>query len=269
LTTKKKRDPYNFIKFTNLEPGGLTLLHKLTNVKSVIHGDGRDNCGFYTICWEHQQPTCDHHDIKIHFARNRHNFSTANIPCSSQKGWATTTSNVVRKAPKITQLEHKKKITQGTAALIYRQGRNVAKKHGRSSPVGFPPRPPVVAGGAHSGNFLVFVGGWFKFKLGYLRRPQVSSAWRASQQGRHFLSVVVVSCPRPRFPVALVVVKSGVLITPKLQRPTNPSRARTKEAKIKQEQYLVLWSTKAYDIRVTFFGSGGGVGDTEHLVTSC
>jgi hypothetical protein len=42
------------------------------------------------------------------------------------------------------------------------------KKHGRSSPVGFPPRPPVVAGGAHSGNFLAFVGGWFKFKLGYL-----------------------------------------------------------------------------------------------------
>jgi hypothetical protein len=90
------------------------------------------------------------------------------IPCSNQKGWATTTSNVVRKAPKITQLEHKKKITQGTSALIYRQGRSVAKKHGRSSPVGFPPRPPVVAGGAHSGNFLVFVGGWFKFKLGYL-----------------------------------------------------------------------------------------------------
>jgi hypothetical protein len=26
----------------------------------------------------------------------------------------------------------------------------------------------VVAGGAHSGNFLAFVGGWFKFKLGYL-----------------------------------------------------------------------------------------------------
>jgi hypothetical protein len=135
----------------------------------VIHGDGRDNCGFYTICWEHRQPTCDHHDIKIHFARNRHNFSTANIPCSNQKGWATTTSNVVRKAPKITQLEHKKKITQGTSALIYRQVRSVAKKHGRSSPVGFPPRPPVVAGGAHSGNFLVFVGGWFKFKLGYLK----------------------------------------------------------------------------------------------------
>jgi hypothetical protein len=59
---KKKRDPYNFIKFTNLEPGGLTLLHKLTNVKNVIHEDGRDNCGFYTIWWEHQQPTCDHHD---------------------------------------------------------------------------------------------------------------------------------------------------------------------------------------------------------------
>jgi hypothetical protein len=80
--------------------------------------------------------------VKIHFARNRHNFSTANIPCSNQKGWTTTTSNVVRKAPEITQLEHKKKITQGTSALIYRQGRGVAKKkHGRSSPVGFYPRP--------------------------------------------------------------------------------------------------------------------------------
>jgi hypothetical protein len=26
----------------------------------------------------------------------------------------------------------------------------------------------VVAGDAHSGNFLAFVGGWFKFKLGYI-----------------------------------------------------------------------------------------------------
>jgi hypothetical protein len=67
--------------------------------------------------------------VKIHSVRNRHNFSTANIPCSNQKGWTTTTSNVVRKAPKITQLEHKKKITQGTSALIYRQGRSVTKKN--------------------------------------------------------------------------------------------------------------------------------------------
>jgi hypothetical protein len=27
----------------------------------------------------------------------------------------------------------------------------------------------VVAGDAHSGNFLAFAGGWFKFKLGYLK----------------------------------------------------------------------------------------------------
>jgi hypothetical protein len=77
--------------------------------------------------------------------RNRHNFSTANIPSSNQKEWTTTTSNVIRKTPKISQLEHtkkKQKITQGTSALIYRQGRSVAKKkHGRSSPVGFHPRP--------------------------------------------------------------------------------------------------------------------------------
>jgi hypothetical protein len=32
----------------------------------------------------------------------------------------------------------------------------------------------VVAGGAHSGNFLVFVGGWFKFKLGY---PKTMIFW--------------------------------------------------------------------------------------------
>jgi hypothetical protein len=86
--------------------------------------------------------------IKIHFARNRHDFRTANIPCSNQEGWTTTTSNVVRKAPKITQLEHKKRITQGTSALIYRPGRSVPKKkHGRSSPVGFHPRPQAVADG--------------------------------------------------------------------------------------------------------------------------
>jgi hypothetical protein len=107
--------------------------------------------------------------IKIHFARNRHHFSTANIPCSNQKGWTTTTSNVVRKAPKITLLEHKRKITQGTSALIYRPARSVAtKKTWPFLPCRLPPTPPVVAGGAHSGNFLAFVGGWFKFKLGYL-----------------------------------------------------------------------------------------------------
>jgi hypothetical protein len=27
----------------------------------------------------------------------------------------------------------------------------------------------VVAGGAHSGNFLAFAGGWFKSQLGYLK----------------------------------------------------------------------------------------------------
>jgi hypothetical protein len=76
--------------------------------------------------------------------RNRHSFSTANIPSSNQKDWTTTTSHVIRKTPKISQLEHKKKqkIAQGTSALIYRQGRSVSKKkHGRSSPVGFHPRP--------------------------------------------------------------------------------------------------------------------------------
>jgi hypothetical protein len=31
----------------------------------------------------------------------------------------------------------------------------------------------VVAGGAHSGNFLAFVGGWFKFKLGYLKGQDI------------------------------------------------------------------------------------------------
>jgi hypothetical protein len=87
--------------------------------------------------------------IKIHFARNRHDFSTANIPCSNQEGWTTTTSNVVRKAPKITQLEHKKKITQGTSALIYRPGRSVSKKNMAVHPlsVGFHPRPQAVADG--------------------------------------------------------------------------------------------------------------------------
>jgi hypothetical protein len=80
---KKKRDPYNFIKFTKLEPGGLTLLHKLTNVKSVIHGDGRDNYGFlYNMVGTSTTHVRLIMIVKIHFARNRHNFSTANIPCS-------------------------------------------------------------------------------------------------------------------------------------------------------------------------------------------
>jgi hypothetical protein len=38
LSLQKIREPYNFIKFTKLEPNCLTLLRKLINVKSVIHG---------------------------------------------------------------------------------------------------------------------------------------------------------------------------------------------------------------------------------------
>jgi hypothetical protein len=153
--------------------------------------------------------------------RNRHNFSTANIPSSNQKDWTTTTSNVIRKTPKISQLEHKKNRKSHRVPLHSStdKGEVSPKKTWPFIPCRLPPTPPVVAGGAHSGNFLAFAGGWFKSQLGYLRRPQVSSAWRASQQGRHFPSAVVVSCPRPRFPVALVVVKSGVLIKPKLPRP--------------------------------------------------
>jgi hypothetical protein len=98
--------------------------------------------------------------IKIHFARNRHDFSTANIPCSNQEGWTTTTSNVVRKAPKITQLEHKKKITQGTSALIYRPGRSVPKKnmavHPLSAFTHAPKRSPTVP---NAGNSIAFIGG--------------------------------------------------------------------------------------------------------------
>jgi hypothetical protein len=113
--------------------------------------------------------------IKIHFARNRHHFSTANIPCSNQKGWTTTTSNVVRKAPKITQLERKRKITQGTSALIYRPARSVAtKKHGRSFPVGFHPRPqwslvvptPVIS--------------WLLLPVGLNSNSAISGFWRIS-----------------------------------------------------------------------------------------
>jgi hypothetical protein len=107
--------------------------------------------------------------VKIHSVRNRHNFSTANISCSNQKGWTTTTSNVVRKAPKITQLEHKTKIAQGTSALIYRQGRSVAKKTLPFIPCRLPPPPLAVVDGTSTGTILAFVGGWFKFKLGYLK----------------------------------------------------------------------------------------------------
>jgi hypothetical protein len=134
------------------------------------NNNNNNNCGFYTIWWDtstkHVRPIMI---VKIHSARNRHNFSIANIPCSNQKGWTTTTSNVVRKAPKITQLEHKKRITQGTSALIYRQGRSVQKKTWPFIPCRLPPPPLVVAGGTDRVLFLAFGGGWFKFKLGYLR----------------------------------------------------------------------------------------------------
>jgi hypothetical protein len=51
-------------------------------MKWSLHRDGRDNFGFYKTWWEHHQPTCDPVVslllLKIHFARNRNNFSTAN-----------------------------------------------------------------------------------------------------------------------------------------------------------------------------------------------
>jgi hypothetical protein len=105
--------------------------------------------------------------------RNRHNFSTANIPSSNQKDWTTTTSNVIRKTPKISQLEHTKKKTENHTGYLctHLQTREKCrkKKTWPFIPCRLPPTPPVVAGGAHSGNFLAFAGGWFKFKLGYLK----------------------------------------------------------------------------------------------------
>jgi hypothetical protein len=106
--------------------------------------------------------------VKIHSVRNRHNFCTANIPCSNQKGWTTTTSNVVRKAPKITQLEHKRRSHRVPLHSSTEKGEVSQKKTWPFISCRLPPPPLVVAGGAYTGNFLAFVGGWFKFKLGYL-----------------------------------------------------------------------------------------------------
>jgi hypothetical protein len=102
--------------------------------------------------------------------RNRHNFSTANIPSSNQKDWTTTTSNVIRKTPKISQLEHKKNRKSHRVPLHSStdKGEVSQKKTWPFIPCRLPPTPPVVAGGAHSGNFLAFAGGWFKSQLGYL-----------------------------------------------------------------------------------------------------
>jgi hypothetical protein len=69
----QKRDPYGFIKFAKLEPSCLTLLRKLINVKNVIHGDGRDNCGFCKTWWKHHKPTC--HPFVSYY---RNNVSTPN-----------------------------------------------------------------------------------------------------------------------------------------------------------------------------------------------
>jgi 5-methylcytosine-specific restriction endonuclease McrA len=50
--------------------------------------------------------------VKIYFARNRNNFSPANTYLvQKRKGWTTTTSSTIRKAPKITRLEHRKRNT--------------------------------------------------------------------------------------------------------------------------------------------------------------
>jgi hypothetical protein len=55
--------------------------------------------------------------------------------------------------------EHKKKITQGTSTLIYRQGKRVAKKIWPFIPCRLPPSPLVVAGGTDTGTILAFIGG--------------------------------------------------------------------------------------------------------------
>jgi hypothetical protein len=108
--------------------------------------------------------------------RNRHSFSTANIPSSNQKYWTTTTSHVIRKTPKISQLEHKKTENRTGYLCTHLQTREkcLKKKTWPFIPCRLPPTPPVVAGGAHSGNFLAFAGGWFKSQLGYLRTFSVS-----------------------------------------------------------------------------------------------
>jgi hypothetical protein len=56
----------------------------------------------------HVRPICVLLLLK-YISRETEIILVPHIPSSNQKGWTTTTSNVVRKSPKITQLEHRKK----------------------------------------------------------------------------------------------------------------------------------------------------------------
>jgi hypothetical protein len=91
--------------------------------------------------------------VKIHFARNRNNFSTPNTYLVQKQKLDSNS--------KIAKLKHRK--MHSTFALLCSQHKSVFKnkriKHGRSSPVGFQPPPPPQWS-------LAFVGGWFEFKSG-------------------------------------------------------------------------------------------------------
>jgi hypothetical protein len=81
--------------------------------------------------------------VKLHFARNRNNFSTPNtylVP-KTEAGQQHLAQFNKKKTTKIAQLQHRK--LHSTSVPLCSQDQSVPKKkkHGRSSPVDFHPRP--------------------------------------------------------------------------------------------------------------------------------
>ncbi|KAJ3615796.1 hypothetical protein MTP99_005986 [Tenebrio molitor] len=67
------------------------------------------------------------------------------------------------------QLEHKRKSHRVPLHSSTDKGEVSQKKTWPFIPCRLPPPPLVVASDTVTGTILAFVGGWFKFKLGYLK----------------------------------------------------------------------------------------------------
>jgi hypothetical protein len=86
--------------------------------------------------------------VKLHFGRSRINFSTPNTYLVQNRSWTATFSTVQKKkTTKIAQLAHRKNTRYFCTTLRSRKKVPSKKKHGRSSPVDFHPRPQAVADG--------------------------------------------------------------------------------------------------------------------------
>jgi hypothetical protein len=99
--------------------------------------------------------------VKLHFARNRNNFSTPkHIPSSKTEAGQQHLAqfNNKKKTTKIAQFEHRK--IHRTSAPLCSQDPSVSKKNMAVHPLStLTPRPQAVADGTDTGTSIAFIGG--------------------------------------------------------------------------------------------------------------